>query len=72
MSKNSVLEFVQVFRSHPAPRGHTSGVNDPSNRLATVHQRYRQADRQDNGPVGYGELLLVTVAPNSADMLLSL
>ena len=24
---------------------------DPSNRLATVHERYRQTDRQDNGPV---------------------
>jgi len=27
---------------------------DPSNRLATIHQRYRQTDRtgQDNGPIG--------------------
>ena len=32
---------------------------DPSNRLATIHHRYRQTD---NGPVAQGELLLVTVA----------
>ena len=28
---------------------------DPFNRLATIHQRYRQdrqTDRQDNGPIG--------------------
>ena len=24
---------------------------DPSNRLATVHQRHRQTDRTDNGPI---------------------
>jgi len=24
---------------------------DPSNRLATVHERYRPTDRQDNGPI---------------------
>jgi len=33
---------------------------DPSNRLATVHQRHRQTGQsgqtgQDNGPIGYGE-----------------
>jgi len=28
---------------------HTKWRLDPSNRLATIHQRYRQ-DRQDNGP----------------------
>jgi len=38
---------------------------DPSNRLATVHQRHRQTDRKtdrqtdgqtgDNGPIAYGE-----------------
>jgi len=28
---------------------------DPSNRLATVHQRRRQTDRQNNGPMAYGE-----------------
>ena len=31
---------------------------DPSNRLATTHQSYRQdrqTDRQDNGPIAYGE-----------------
>ena len=27
---------------------------DPSNRLATVHERYRE-DRTDNGPIAYGE-----------------
>jgi len=39
---------------------------DPSNRLATVHQRYRQTDRtrqdrQDNGPIA-GRTVLQTVA----------
>jgi len=34
---------------------------DPSNRLVTIHQRYRQ----DNGPIAYSEALLVTVAPQS-------
>jgi len=24
---------------------------DPSNRLATVHERYRQTDKLDNGPI---------------------
>ena len=33
---------------------------DPSKRLATIHQRYRQdrtdgLERQDNGPIAYGE-----------------
>jgi len=45
---------------HPTVRPQYTNVTD------------RQTDRQDNGPVAYGELLLVTVAPNSADMLLSL
>jgi len=37
---------------------------DPFNRLATIHQRYRQnrQDRQENGPVAYSGPLLVTVA----------
>jgi len=39
---------------------------DPSNRLATVHQRQRQSDRQtdrtDNGPMAQGEPFLQTVA----------
>jgi len=26
---------------------------DPSNRLATVHERHRQTDRTDNGPIAY-------------------
>ena len=36
---------------------------DPSNRMATIHHRYRQ-DKQTGplGPVAYGEPLLVTVA----------
>ena len=25
---------------------------DPSNRLATIHQRFRQTNRTDNGPIG--------------------
>ena len=25
---------------------------DPPDRLATIHQRYRQRDRTDNGPIG--------------------
>jgi len=29
---------------------------DPSNRLATVHERHRQ-DRTDNGPIAQGEPL---------------
>ena len=33
----------------PRPTSAASGI-DPSGRLATMHQRYRQ-DRQDNGPV---------------------
>jgi len=28
---------------------------DPSNRLATIHQRYRQAGQTVNGPITYGE-----------------
>ena len=28
---------------------------DPSKRLATVHQRYRQTDRTDNSPIAWGE-----------------
>ena len=30
---------------------------DPSNRLATVHERHRQ-DRKDNGPIAQGEPFL--------------
>jgi len=30
---------------------HTKWHLDPCNRLATIHQRYRQRHRQDNGPV---------------------
>jgi len=33
---------------------HATSHLDPSNRLATVHQRHRQTDRQtgqDNGPI---------------------
>jgi len=44
----------------PRPYLHTKWHLDPCNRLATIHQRYRQRDRQDNGPV-LGEPLLVTV-----------
>ena len=29
----------------------TKWHHDPSNRLATIHQRYSQTDRQDIGPV---------------------
>jgi len=28
---------------------------DASNRLATIHQRYRQTDRTDNGVIAQGE-----------------
>jgi len=28
---------------------------DPSNRLATVHQRYTQGRQTDNGPIAMGE-----------------
>jgi len=28
---------------------------DPSNRLATIHQRFRQDRQTDNGPISYGE-----------------
>ena len=28
---------------------------DPSNRLATIHQRHRQTGQTDNGPIAYGE-----------------
>jgi len=31
---------------------------DPSNRLATVHQRHRQDRQTDNGPIGQGEPFL--------------
>jgi len=29
---------------------------DPSSRLATIHQGYRQTGQTDNGPIAYGEL----------------
>jgi len=34
---------------------------DPSHRLATIHQRYRE-DRQDNGPITYSQTVLLTIA----------
>jgi len=39
---------------------HTKRRLDPSNRLATVHQRYRQADRQRSDSIG--RTVLQTVA----------
>jgi len=53
----------------PGPRSTSSEWHlDSSNRLARIHQRYRQTDRQhrqDNGRVAQSELLLVTVAQKS-------
>ena len=39
---------------------------DPSNRLATVHERHRQ-DRRDNGPIAYGEQFYKRSPKNQAD-----
>ena len=41
---------------------HTKLHLDPSNPLAAIHQRYRQTGQTDNGPVAYGEPLLVMIA----------
>jgi len=54
---------------------HTKWHLELSNRLATMHQRYRQTDRQDrqdNGPVAQGEPLSVTVAQKPDISLLRL
>jgi len=45
---------------------------DPSNRLATVHQRYRQdtIDRtKDNGPIAYGEQFYKRSPTNGTEAL---
>jgi len=50
-------------RSTSVPKWHL----DPSSCLTTIHQRYRQTGKTDNGPIAWGVPLLVTVAQKSQE-----
>jgi len=55
---NGILIHSAIWRCGRGRSLHDIHVKfhvDPSNRLATIHQRYRQTGLTDNGPIAWGE-----------------